>query len=65
VPSAEEVKADGLDLSAFPLQLLEKVEELTLYTLAQHRTIEELSAGNAKLAERIAALEAALRATEE
>jgi hypothetical protein len=63
VPNAEQVKAQGLDLSQFPLQILEKVEELTLYTLAQHRTIGELSAQNAELARRLAALEAALQAS--
>jgi hypothetical protein len=37
--------ADGrIDLSSFPLQLLEKIEELTLYTLQQQKTIDALQA---------------------
>jgi hypothetical protein len=35
VPSEEEIRAGGLDLTDFQMRLLEKVEELTLYTLAQ------------------------------
>ncbi len=42
VPSAEEVNETGLNIAAMPLQLLEKVEELTLYTLQQQRTIDAL-----------------------
>jgi hypothetical protein len=64
VPTASEVKAKGLDLSSFPLQLLEKVEELTLYTLAQHETIEQLAGENAELAAHNAALERRLVAIE-
>ncbi|MEM8930911.1 MAG: hypothetical protein AAGE94_07040 [Acidobacteriota bacterium] len=37
VPSAAEVRAGGLDLTAMQLRLLEKVEELTLYTLQLQR----------------------------
>lgn len=51
-------KANGtIDLSSFPLQLLEKVEELTLYTIQQHDTIEELQQANAELRSRLEALE--------
>jgi len=38
VPSAKEIKANGVDLSTFQMQLLKKVEELTLYTLEQEQT---------------------------
>lgn len=51
VPSAAEIARDGLNLSEFHMRLLEKVEELTLYTLAQQEQIEALEA-------RLAALEA-------
>ena len=51
IPSAEEVKKNGLDITDFQGKLLEKVEELTLYTLAQqnqidtqHKTINNLTA---------------------
>jgi hypothetical protein len=49
VPSAEDIANHGLNLSQFQMKLLEKVEELTLYTLhqekalrAQQRQIDEL-----------------------
>jgi hypothetical protein len=63
VVSSEE--ADGkVDLSSFPLQLLEKVEELSLYAIQQEKTIQELKAAKdariAQLEERLAALEALL-----
>ena len=51
-------KANGtIDLSSFPLQLLEKVEELTLYTIQQHDMIEELQRTNAELKSRLEAVE--------
>ena len=43
-----------------PLRLLEKVEELTLYTLGQHQQITNLHDENSQLKARLAALEAAL-----
>ncbi|HPF72289.1 MAG TPA: hypothetical protein PLX09_01665 [Xanthomonadaceae bacterium] len=43
VPSAKEVnEAGGHDMTALQLKLLEKVEELTLYTLQQQQTIKHL-----------------------
>ena len=42
VPSAGEVIAEGLDITEMQLTLLRKIEELTLYTLEQHETIQEL-----------------------
>ncbi len=40
VPSAEEVQTGGLKITEMQLKLLQKVEELTLYTLDQHETIQ-------------------------
>lgn len=57
VPSAKEIKASGLNMSQFQMRLLEKVEELTLYTLDQHEQIGTLKAENDKLMERLNALE--------
>jgi hypothetical protein len=37
IPSAREIKEQGLDLGAMQMQLLRKVEELTLYTLEQEQ----------------------------
>ena len=42
VPSEKEIKANGLDLGEFHMSLLRKVEELTLYTVAQDETIKQL-----------------------
>ena len=43
IPSKSDVeKAGSLDMTEMQLKLLEKVEELTLYTLQQQQTIESL-----------------------
>jgi len=42
LPSAEEIHKNGINLTAFQMKLLEKVEELTLYMVAQEQTIREL-----------------------
>jgi len=42
IPSAEEIKEDGLALKEMNLLLLEKVEELTLYVLQQQKEINVL-----------------------
>ncbi|MDO6746270.1 hypothetical protein [Gilvimarinus sp. 1_MG-2023] len=42
VPSAADVARDGLDMTGMQMTLLKKVEELTLYTLAQEEMITEL-----------------------
>jgi hypothetical protein len=66
VPNAREVKEQGLNLSQFQMRLLEKLEELTLYTLTQDERLStqqqellRLQDQNAKLQARIAALEGA------
>jgi hypothetical protein len=59
VPSAEEMVANGLDVAQTNAKLLEKIEELTLYTIEQNKVnekqskeIEELKAMVKTLAER-------------
>ncbi|WP_049721188.1 hypothetical protein [Gilvimarinus polysaccharolyticus] len=42
IPSASEVGANGLNMTEFQVQLLQKVEELTLYTLQQQSQIDAL-----------------------
>jgi hypothetical protein len=54
VPNVSDVKANGVNLSQFQMRLLEKVEELTLYTLAQHDQNEELKKRIAALEEQLA-----------
>ncbi len=50
VPSAAQIQARGsVNMSQMQMRILEKVEELTLYTLAQERTINELKARLAEL----------------
>ena len=44
VPSHEVLNRNGLDLKAFSLILLEKIEELTLYLIQQQSQIESLEA---------------------
>jgi hypothetical protein len=43
VPSAKEVEEAGLNIAALSNILLEKVEELTLYTIQQQKLIDELT----------------------
>jgi hypothetical protein len=42
IPSAEEVKENGFHLAEMQKQVLEKVEELTLYTIEQGKLIDNL-----------------------
>jgi len=42
VPSADEMKQHGVSVTHLSGRLLEKIEELTLYTLQQQETIDEL-----------------------
>ena len=44
IPSAEQVAQSGLNMTELQLQLLQKVEELTLYTLQQQAQINALQA---------------------
>jgi hypothetical protein len=58
VPSAAEVVAQGVDVAKMDAKLLEKIEELTLYSIQQQTTVEkqqqeidELKKQNAKIVE--------------
>ena len=77
IPSAEEVKAHGgHNMTELQLKLLEKIEELTLYTLEQDQQLElrdteveslkrdnaQMKAENAEIRARLAAIEAMLYA---
>ena len=42
IPSAKELEANGVELGIMNMKLLEKIEELTLYTIQQQKEIEEL-----------------------
>ncbi|AXT52113.1 hypothetical protein D1818_15160 [Aquimarina sp. BL5] len=41
IPSAAEMEQNGIELKQMNLNLLEKIEELTLYTIAQEKEIKE------------------------
>jgi len=41
IPSEEEVKENGIDLGKMQIKLLQKIEELTLYTIQQQKQLEE------------------------
>ncbi|WP_293299662.1 tail fiber protein [Allomuricauda sp.] len=51
IPSAKEVKEEGIYLGEMDSKLLQKIEELTLYTIQQQKEIEELRLQNKKLLE--------------
>lgn len=42
IPSAEEVKANGIDLGEMNAKLLQKIEELTLYLIEMRKELNEL-----------------------
>jgi hypothetical protein len=41
IPSAKEIETNGQNLGAMQLKLLEKIEELTLYTIEQEKSLKE------------------------
>ncbi|WP_425097935.1 hypothetical protein [Tropicibacter sp. S64] len=53
VPSAAEIRAEGLDMTGMQMTLLQKVEELTLYTLDQEDVIQDQKATIATLEDRL------------
>jgi hypothetical protein len=64
VPSAKEIKENGLLLGEMSNVLLQKIEELTLYSIEQQKTIEKLEKENEafkKLESRLATIETALK----
>jgi hypothetical protein len=44
LPSAADIKRDGLNVTAFQMKLLEKIEELTLHAVQQAKTIRDQQA---------------------
>jgi len=51
IPSAKEVEKNGIFLGEMDSKLLQKIEELTLYTIQQQKEIETLKTMNSKLIE--------------
>jgi len=60
IPSEAEVLKNGIDLGQMNAKLLEKIEELTLYTIAQEKKIKEQENKNEELEARLLNLESAL-----
>lgn len=48
IPSAEEIEQNGLSLKEMNLLLLEKIEELTIFTIQQQKEIDLLKLGQQK-----------------
>ena len=42
VPSAKEMTENGVTVGEFQIKLLQKIEELTLYAIIQHKELEQL-----------------------
>ncbi|WP_294315870.1 hypothetical protein [uncultured Chryseobacterium sp.] len=42
IPSAKEMTESGVTVGEFQIKLLQKIEELTLYAIAQHKELEQL-----------------------
>ncbi|WP_163408697.1 hypothetical protein [Flavobacterium ajazii] len=64
VPSAKEMQEKGISLAEMSTILLQKIEELTLYTIEQQKELKRLRAENEQyksLAERLAAIEKELK----
>ncbi|NAY91246.1 hypothetical protein GTQ34_04875 [Muricauda sp. JGD-17] len=60
IPSADEIEKEGIDLGTMNAKLLEKIEELTLYLIAQDNKIKQLELEKARidaLLERVEKLE--------
>ncbi|WP_282159858.1 tail fiber protein [Ulvibacterium marinum] len=65
IPSAAEMEQNGVELGIMNMKLLEKIEELTLYTIAQEKRIKHLEKENETLksiTERVAKIEALVEA---
>lgn len=61
IPSATEVKENGIDLGEMNAKLLKKVEELTLYLIQQGKDIEALQSENKNLVNKIDQLDQLIR----
>lgn len=57
IPSAEDVAQNGIFLGEMDAKLLQKIEELMLYTIAQEKELDEHRKKNKELEERLARLE--------
>ncbi len=63
IPSAADMARDGVSLKELNLKLLEKIEELTLYTLEQESQLREKDSRISSLESRMSVLEDFLKAS--
>ncbi|MEO9804498.1 MAG: hypothetical protein ABJF04_14685 [Reichenbachiella sp.] len=56
IPSAAEVKENGVDIVSMQAKLLQKIEELTLYVIEQNKQIEDLQQQNLQMNKKIQTL---------
>jgi hypothetical protein len=57
VPSAKEMEANGVNVGEMNMLLLKKIEELTLYTIEMNKRMNDLSAENKELKNRVNKIE--------
>ena len=57
IKSQQQVKSSGLQAKAITVKLLEKIEELTLYTIEQHKQLEQQQSLNDRLIKKLEILE--------
>lgn len=61
IPPAQQVAAEGVDIGDITARLLQKIEELTLYMIDQHKKVDTLIHENHLLKEQVQKLEHAVR----
>jgi hypothetical protein len=61
IPSAKEVKENGIFLGDMNAKLLQKIEELTLYTIQQQKELEQQKEKNTSLENRLKKIEQLLK----
>ncbi len=59
IPSAEEVKNNGVSVGEMQARLLQKIEELTLYVIEQGKELKQLKSRNEMLGKQVANLQTA------
>ncbi len=65
IPSAQEMKDNGIQLKEMNLKLLQKIEELTLYTIQQQKELDDQKNKNKTLEDRLEKIEKLLESLEE
>jgi hypothetical protein len=61
IASAREMEKEGVNVGEFQIKLLQKIEELTLYTIEQNKKIEKLTLYNLEQNKRIKKLESKIK----